>query len=305
MVGSEVVMGLPDDNTVYKYDVTSKSTSGIDKMESSKQTLTGTSITASGGTTEMEFIKIMSESGEIELSSTGSTILVFAVGTSNTLAYHQARSSVSINLSNCESSSLSIDSLSKFGVFMHALLMIGAWLYLIPSGILVATFKGLFGPAWVQLHMPIQVMGVLAMLCGVLVISTSLNSVNADHLNSEKTDFGVHTYLGVMALCIAGFQIFLGVTRPHKPAPNEEKPFVRLAFEVLHRGIGFIAVLVALLCVLSGIDHADSFSYINDKMPYMIAAFAPLAIFAILLLGKVTGIIDDTKKTSAKETEVN
>jgi hypothetical protein len=121
---------------------------------------------------------------------------VFAVGASNTLAYHVAQTAISVNLATCEASGIfsffslphpkkkknllkiyvdlpslslsptcaqtvcvavKLNGLSTYGVFIHALLMIGAWLWLVPCGILVAKFKSVFGPAWIKLHMPFQV----------------------------------------------------------------------------------------------------------------------------------------------------
>jgi len=45
-------------------------------MPSSQQTLTNTAISLSGGQTTMTFTKLLSEPGELEISSTGATTLV-------------------------------------------------------------------------------------------------------------------------------------------------------------------------------------------------------------------------------------
>jgi hypothetical protein len=44
-----------------------------------------------------------------------------------------------------------------------------------------------------------------------MVIVTCLDTVKAEHLNSEETEFGVHTTLGVLVLCIGAFQVKEGV----------------------------------------------------------------------------------------------
>jgi len=49
--------------------------------------------------------------------------------------------------------------MSTFNIFCHAALMIGAWMWLIPTGILTAVYKKRFGPGWIKLHMPLQVRG--------------------------------------------------------------------------------------------------------------------------------------------------
>ena len=60
-IGSEAVIGLPDDGTVLKYELTGKSTSLVVPMSDDKQTLIDTSITQEGGMTVMSFTKILDE----------------------------------------------------------------------------------------------------------------------------------------------------------------------------------------------------------------------------------------------------
>lgn len=82
MVGSEVVVGIPAAGTVKKYDLNAQSLGGVDAMSDAKQaTLTGTSITAADGATEMTFVKPLTEAGELDWGDdSSSTILIFAVG---------------------------------------------------------------------------------------------------------------------------------------------------------------------------------------------------------------------------------
>jgi hypothetical protein len=54
-------------------------------------------------------------------------------------------------------------------------------------------------------------MAILTMFCGLMVIVTCLDTVKAEHLNSEETEFGVHTTLGVLVLCIGAFQVKEGL----------------------------------------------------------------------------------------------
>ena len=91
MVGSEVVMGLPSpSNTVMKYELTQQGAAGVNAMGA--QTLTGTSLSAAGGTTTMTYTKLLAEAGELPYSDSGPTPLVFAVGSGTSLGYHDARS---------------------------------------------------------------------------------------------------------------------------------------------------------------------------------------------------------------------
>ncbi len=48
-------------------------------------------------------------------------------------------------------------SVKSQGAMMHGILMICAWCWLVPAGVLSAVFKKSLGPAWIHVHQPIQV----------------------------------------------------------------------------------------------------------------------------------------------------
>lgn len=105
MVGAEAVIGLPDEGSVLKYDLTSKSDSGVVLMSDDKQTLMDTSIVQEGGTTTMTFAKIMDED-QYPLVI-GANTCIFAQGSSNTLGYHKNRGSFVLELSESSSTATS------------------------------------------------------------------------------------------------------------------------------------------------------------------------------------------------------
>ncbi|KAL7512671.1 hypothetical protein ACHAXN_009680 [Cyclotella atomus] len=86
MVPAEAVIGIPDDGTVLKYDLTSKSDSGVVAMSDDKQTLMDTSIEQADGMTIMTFAKIMDED-QYPLVI-GDNTCIYAQASSNTLGYH-------------------------------------------------------------------------------------------------------------------------------------------------------------------------------------------------------------------------
>jgi hypothetical protein len=96
MVPSEAVIGLPDDGTVLKYDLTSKAESGVVAMSDEKQTLMDTSIEQADGTTIMTFAKIMDED-QYPLVI-GDNTCIYAQAGSNTLGYHGGRGSFTLTL---------------------------------------------------------------------------------------------------------------------------------------------------------------------------------------------------------------
>jgi len=97
MVGGEAIIGLPDENSVLKYEMTGKSTNFVTPMAESMQTLWDESIVQEDGKTIMTFAKWLVEENELEIAE-GRNDFLFASGSSNTLAYHAARMGISVDL---------------------------------------------------------------------------------------------------------------------------------------------------------------------------------------------------------------
>lgn len=87
MSGGEAVIGVPDDLTVQKYNLSGDSPR-VSAMPDEKQTLMLTSITQEGGKTIMEFAKNLMEDGEHEILTEGKNTFLYALGPDNTLGYH-------------------------------------------------------------------------------------------------------------------------------------------------------------------------------------------------------------------------
>mmetsp|Transcript_2505 Transcript_2505/g.5312 ORF Transcript_2505/g.5312 Transcript_2505/m.5312 type:complete len:232 (-) Transcript_2505:106-801(-) len=91
MVGSEAVIGTPEDGQVKKYDLKSKWPFGATRlMSDGKQTLTDASIEIVDGQTIMKFTKLMNEVNEIEILA-GENIMLYARGSGPSLGYHRER----------------------------------------------------------------------------------------------------------------------------------------------------------------------------------------------------------------------
>ena len=91
MIGSDAIIGLPDENTVLKYDLEGKSTNLVVAMEEDKQTLMDSGIVQEGGLTIMEFTKLLIEEGEIPILEEGTNNFLFSRGSGNDLGYHSTR----------------------------------------------------------------------------------------------------------------------------------------------------------------------------------------------------------------------
>ena len=95
MADSEGIIGLPDEDTVMKYNV------GFyvkpEPMSDDKQTLVAGSIMQEDGKTVLTFTKLLKEEGEIEIVE-GTNKFLFAYGSGNALDYHKSRSPFELEL---------------------------------------------------------------------------------------------------------------------------------------------------------------------------------------------------------------
>jgi hypothetical protein len=87
MIPNTAVIGLPNDGTVLKYDLTSRIILGVVAASADRQTLTDTSIVQNGSTTTLKFTKSLTETDEPTVGLNTNIILV-AYGGSNILNYH-------------------------------------------------------------------------------------------------------------------------------------------------------------------------------------------------------------------------
>ena len=68
----------------------------------------------------------------------------------------------------------------------------------------------------------------------------------------------------------------------------------------MHRGFGHVGIVVALFAILSGIEQAYFYSYINDKNPYLFYALVPfIAFFVALLLSTILDWLDPQERERA------
>ena len=87
MADSQAIIGIPEEDTVQKYDLFSYGANLSDQ-----QTLMGTSINRVDGTTIMEFTKLLVEEGEVSIKEEGMTNVLLARGGSE-LGFHTTKMS--------------------------------------------------------------------------------------------------------------------------------------------------------------------------------------------------------------------
>ena len=99
MTGSIAIIGLPDEDTVLKYDLGGKGDGQQVVMDDDRQTLMDASIVQEDGVTTMTFAKLLVEEGEIPILEEGPNNFLFALGSSNELGYHSSRVQFTLDFS--------------------------------------------------------------------------------------------------------------------------------------------------------------------------------------------------------------
>lgn len=288
MIGADTILGLPAANTVHLYELTAKSTSGIEKM-SSQSTLTSGSISQAGSTTTMDFVILLDQSS-LSVSESGSQKFIYAYGSSNSLGYHAQRGSFSLDLTTCSMSKVKTEELSTRTVLAHGCLMLLAWAWIFPSGIISAFFKFKIGNMWMNMHMGIQILGALVVFTAICIMSITIDTTSgATHMN------GNHPTYGIIVLSLMMIQILGGFARPHK-VPGDMSDYrsvrdwvwkrqspKRKLFQYLHKVLGYAAMIMAFIALLTGVHTAEDYGYISTTDATLLYTF--LCIPLIVLLG--------------------
>jgi len=160
--------------------------------------------------------------------------------------------------------------------FMHGILMMVAWGFLLPSGTLLAKFyKHRPDGLWFKLHRGIQTLGLLLALTGWIIALKNFNVFK---------DVGFHNYrhgiCGMVVMILGILQPLNALIRPHAPEGDEEKTTTRFLWEIWHKSSGWIAVLLAVPTIVLG---TLSLPLLNDQAKFQVG-YAASCIGGLLVL---------------------
>ena len=294
------IVGLGD-ALAEKYDIYGDST----PIRSDLQTLRETSTTVSTtGVVDYRFTKILAEDGEIEIVPSGFNTFIWAYGDSGFNFHGKNRGALDLDLSTCVTAAVSTKPVRKRAVESHGMLMVAAWAYLGPLGVLFARAKKLamrcgYLKAWLYCHVAVQVAALVFTAIGFATIYKAVKDSDArdGHLKFR------HAKLGVGVMAGAAAQLLLGILRPHPPQSGN-KSWARLVFELLHRFIGYGTLLLALFAMFSGVRIALELQYIHEVQTWNIARIAPIATTGLLgLLLTAYIFIAGTSDSSSSSSE--
>jgi protein-S-isoprenylcysteine O-methyltransferase Ste14 len=161
---------------------------------------------------------------------------------------------------------------------IHGSLELAAWAFVLPLGIVLA--RGLRhrpNTWWFKAHFALQPIGLIFAIAGWIVALKSF-PVFEEREHSEY----VHAVLGTTAVSIGIFQAINASLRPHAPEDNKEKSTLRTVWEVVHKGLGCIGVILGIVAMALGIKLMDEHQ--NQLWAAYIAGLVVVALVAFLLI---------------------
>lgn len=157
--------------------------------------------------------------------------------------------------------------LIDFAIAWHARLMVLAWGILLPLGVLIARFCKVLprqnwpercdNRFWWHSHLSLQYAGGMLMLIALALLSS------AKGLKGAVTP---HAALGYAVLALGAAQFLGGWLRGSKGGPTEpelrgdhyDMTQRRVIFEYLHKSLGYLALVLSVGAILSGLWQANA-----------------------------------------------
>jgi len=131
---------------------------------------------------------------------------------------------------------------------VHGALMLLSWGFLLPAGVIIGkNYK--HRPAWFKIHRGNQILGMILALISFIIILR--NSTALGNKGSGTLDYP-HAVAGVITMSIGLFQPINAFLRPHVPENGESKSSKRIVWEILHKLLGWVAVVLAIITIGMG-----------------------------------------------------
>ncbi len=152
----------------------------------------------------------------------------------------------------------------------HGRLMVIAWVFLLPAGIIVARFfkitprqrwpDEIDNRFWWRSHLWLQCLGGIALLVALVLILIAPEDVHRQNW--------LHRYLGWLLVSLCFVQFMSGLLRgttggPDRPAPDGtfsgdhfDMTLRRRVFEAVHRSNGYLLLVLSVASVVTGIATA-------------------------------------------------
>lgn len=317
MIGSKVFLGEPANKQVTYNEILAQAVAGLERQNDLR--LTNRSVTQTKGKTELS-IKFTVTPG-FPIWQRGAIPMIYALGHSNKLAYHEHRGSFLIDLKKCGGTHdiwKNDDYKSAFAI--HGLFAILAMGLALPVGTAAAIFRTAIPRQWIYLHVSGQCLTFLLSLLAVVSAITGVAIKGGSHLTIG------HHWVGLLLPVLIGCQLYSGIKRPPlkevkmtdnlhamgEESKNTNGPTVccglitlpttrREKWRWLHRSLAANIVSTALFQIHSGLQ-LFAFQY-DQNTGKILSVFWGYVIFIFLTLIMLRSIqaLNDRQRRQAKE----
>ena len=186
----------------------------------------------------------------------------------------------------------------------HGRLMVLAWGFLVPAGVIAARFFKVLprqrfpevvdNRVWWRTHLTAQWSSLAMMTIGLVLV---LNAPTAQP--SATASAWLHHWLGWAVLAMGLVQGSSGLLRGSKGGPTDPRGRMRgdhydmtrrrLAFERLHKTLGYTALMLAMLTVLTGLWQANA-----PRWFWLVLSFWWGALVMLFYVFQRRGMVIDT-----------
>jgi len=128
----------------------------------------------------------------------------------------------------------------------HGSLMLTGWGLLLPTGVAVAHFGRHRDPAWFKFHRACQMLGLTLTIGGFIIAVTQFNVFQKGYPAKNTA----HGTCGIIIMSLGILQPINAFFRPHKEKGHEPTPG-RVAWEIMHKGSGYFALLLTIPTIIS------------------------------------------------------
>lgn len=186
----------------------------------------------------------------------------------------------------------------------HGSLMLVSWGFLLPFGIITARFlRHRPNNLWFKMHRVLQILGLIIAIAGWAIALKNFDVLGSGGggTSSEDKKAYAHACCGTAAMSLGLLQPLNALLRPHPPTGDEPKAKPRLLWELLHKSMGYIGTILALVTI--GIGTRIISVKKDQFLIGYIVSLVVLAVIAFIMI--VDGIRYKKKEANEKSKDPN
>jgi len=266
MAGADAVIGRPETGEVTDVLIGGYDADSI--VPDTRQDIKDAAAVFDDGRTMVKFSRALDTGDDADqrIITGRSMPVIWAVGNSPGFSGHYARGAVNMNWGEGAAFLWSTPTI------MHAVLMVVAWLLVMPAGVIIARYykvlakqdfpKELDNQFWWHWHLALQYGGMLLAVAGFLMVWDTQKSIGGGI-------GGMHAIAGIAAMTLGVLQIISGILRGSKGGPVDDNgrpnppekvrgdhydmTLHRRIFEAFHKNAGYAALAAGCVAALLGL----------------------------------------------------